>query len=108
VALVKLARAAPRPYRKPVLGDLAKRLVNGAVVCVAAMAFFLVPLGRKTLAEHLAGVLGTGPAREAAAACAGAGRRVVTRAADELKTLRQERHETRPPAPPPRDLEPAD
>jgi len=87
------------------LGDLAKRVVNGAVLCVAAMAFFLVPLGRKTLAEHLAGVLGTGPAREAAAACAGAGRRVVTRATGELKALRQE---PRAPAPASRDLEPAD
>ena len=87
------------------LGDLAKRVVNLVVLCVAAMAFFLVPLGRKTLAEHLAGVLGTGAAREAAAACAGAGRRVVTRAGGELKALRQE---PRPPVPPAHDLEPAD
>ncbi len=89
------------------LGDLAKRVVNAVVLCVAAVTFFLVPLGRKTLAEHLAGMLGTGAAREAAAACADAGRRVVTRAG-ELKGPRQEPKAT-PPAPaPPRDLEPAD
>ena len=88
----------------PVLGDLAKRVVNGVVLCVAAMTFFLVPLGGKTLAEHLAGVLGTQPAREAAAACAGAGRRVVTRAAGELKVRSPEPKA----APAPRVLEPAD
>jgi len=89
-----------------VLGDLAKRVVNGAVLFVAALAFFLVPMGRRTLAQHVAAIVGTHPAREAAAACADAGRRAAARAQEELKGKRKA-----PPAPAATavpDLPPAD
>jgi hypothetical protein len=36
-----------------VLGELAKRAINFVVVVLAAVTFFLVPLGDKTLFQHL-------------------------------------------------------
>jgi hypothetical protein len=83
-----------------VLGDLVKRIVNGAVLFVAVVAFFLVPFGRRTLAQHVAAIVGTAPAREAATACADAGRRVL----GELRPARK----APPPPPPETDLPPAD
>jgi hypothetical protein len=100
----KLARPIPCLTVGEVLGDLAKRVVNGAVLFVAVVAFFLVPFGRRTLAQHAAAIVGTPPAREAATACADAGRRVVERAGDEWRALRK----APPPAPPAPDLPPAD
>lgn len=87
------------------LGEVAKRVVNGAVLFIAAITFFLVPVGRKTLAQHVMAIFGTSPAREAADACADAGRRVAGRASDEWKTARLP---AKPPAAPPPDLPPAD
>ena len=46
------------------LGDLAKRAVNLVVVLLAAVTFFLVPFGRKTLFEHLKAVFSTPEAAE--------------------------------------------
>src|SRR6185312_9396598 len=69
----KLARPAARPTVGAVLGEVAKRVVNGAVLFIAAITFFLVPLGRKTLAQHVMAIFGTEPVREAAGACAEAG-----------------------------------
>jgi hypothetical protein len=46
------------------LGDLAKRAVNLVVVLLAAVTFFLVPFGRKTLFEHLRAVFSTPEAAE--------------------------------------------
>jgi hypothetical protein len=46
------------------LGDLAKRIVNLVVVLLAAVTFFLVPFGRKTLFEHLKAVFSTPEAAE--------------------------------------------
>ena len=46
------------------LGDLAKRIVNLVVVLLAAVTFFLVPFGRKTLFQHLEAVFSTPEAAE--------------------------------------------
>lgn len=46
------------------LGELVKRLVNLVVVALAAVTFFLVPLGDKTLFQHLQAVFGTPAAGE--------------------------------------------
>lgn len=59
------------------LGAIAKRLVNAGVLFLAAVTFFLVPLGRKTAAQHVVAIFGTEPAREAADACADAGRKLA-------------------------------
>lgn len=59
------------------LGEIAKRVVNAGVLFLAAVTFFLVPLGRKTAAQHVVAIFGTGAAHEAADACADAGRRLA-------------------------------
>lgn len=46
------------------LGDLAKRAVNLAVLLLAAVAFFLVPFGRRTLYQHVKAIFTTEPAQE--------------------------------------------
>jgi len=74
-----------------VLGDLVKRAVNVAVVLVAAVTFFLVPVGRKTLLQHLVAIFTTPPARECAAACTDVARRVVERATAEIAAYEEAR-----------------
>lgn len=59
------------------LGELAKRLVNAGVLFLAAVTFFLVPMGDKTPAQHVVEIFGTTPARDAADACRAAGRRIA-------------------------------
>src|SRR5512135_1053609 len=105
--IAKLARRGADPTLGGVIGDLAKRVVNAAVLFIAAFAFFLVPIGRRTMAQHVAAIVSAPPAREAAAACADAGRRVARRAGAEIKALRRG---PKPPPPPnaPVDLAPAD
>ena len=56
------------------LGDLVKRLVNGVVLLLGSLAFFLVPVGSKTSAQHVVAIFSTKPAREAAQAFAHAAR----------------------------------
>jgi hypothetical protein len=80
-----------------VVGELAKRFVNAMVLFLAAVTFFLVPMGRRTLAQHVVAMFGTTPAREAVDACADAGRRMVA-------GILERHDETAPPA----ELEPAD
>jgi hypothetical protein len=46
------------------LGDLAKKVVNLAVVLLAAVTFFLVPFGKHTLFGHLKAVFTTREAGE--------------------------------------------
>jgi hypothetical protein len=60
-----------------VLGEIAKRVVNAGVLFLAAVTFFLVPLGKKTAEQHLVAVAGTSAASEAADAFADAGRKIV-------------------------------
>lgn len=52
--------------------SLFARLFEAAVLALAALAFFKVPLGSKTLFEHAAAVLRTEPAKEAGRAIEGA------------------------------------
>jgi hypothetical protein len=47
-----------------VLGELVKRVINLVVVALAAVTFFLVPLGKKTLFQHLCAVFSTKEASE--------------------------------------------
>jgi hypothetical protein len=67
-----------------VLGDLIKRIFNLAVLGLAALAFFLVPVGRKTPAQHVVAIFRTTPAREAAREFSEAARRVVGQVRAEL------------------------
>ncbi len=46
------------------LGELAKRLINLVVVVLAAITFFLVPLGSKTLYQHMRAIFATPAADE--------------------------------------------
>jgi hypothetical protein len=78
-----------------VLGNLVKRLVNGVVLLLAALTFFLVPIGRKTAAQHTVAIFSTEPAREAFAAFAEAARRAFRRAGSAVAELRSA-HEKRP------------
>ncbi|MGZ3449947.1 MAG: hypothetical protein ACXVEF_10145 [Polyangiales bacterium] len=49
---------------RTVVGDLIKRLVNLVVVALAAVTFFCVPLGNKTLFRHLCAIFSTPAAEE--------------------------------------------
>jgi hypothetical protein len=71
-----------------VVGDFFKRLVNGVVFLLAALTFFIVPIGRKTAAQHSVAIFSTPPAREAASAFAGVARRISAEALVELDKLR--------------------
>lgn len=88
------------------LGEVAKRVVNAVVLLLAAVTFFEVPLGGKTAAQHLVAIFTTAPARRAAGAAAGAGRRIMTN----VKAPRPApKPAAAPAAPPPQEeLEPAD
>lgn len=66
-----------------------KRLFNGGVLLLATLMFFLVPVGRKTPAQHCLAIFTTPPAREAAGALTEAARRAAARASAELTALRQ-------------------
>lgn len=46
------------------LGELAKRVINLVVVVLAAITFFLVPLGSKTLYQHMRAIFATPAADE--------------------------------------------
>lgn len=59
------------------LGNYLKRLVNAAVLGLAALTFFLVPIGRKTAFQHATAIFTSPPAREAGLAVADASRRVA-------------------------------
>lgn len=71
------------------VGDFFKRLVNGVVFLLAALTFFLVPIGRKTAAQHLVAIFSTPPAKEAASAFAHIARRISAEVRAELDKLRQ-------------------
>ncbi len=54
------------------MGEAAKRVVNVVVAILATAAFFAMPVGGKTLAQHTLSILSTPPAREAGRAIASA------------------------------------
>jgi hypothetical protein len=62
-----------------VIGDVLRRLVNGIVVLLAGLAFFLVPVGGKTAAQHAMAIGASKPAREAATAFASAAMAIADR-----------------------------
>jgi len=72
-----------------VLGDLVKRLVNGVVLLLGALAFFLVPVGGKTTAQHLVAIGSTKPAREAAHAFADAAKKIARDVATEVERAKK-------------------
>ena len=71
------------------LGDFVKRGVNGLVLFLAALTFFLVPIGRKTPAQHVVAIFSTEPAHEAAAELAIAARKAFQRAGTAVAELRE-------------------
>ena len=81
---------------RPVLGDFVKRGVNGLVLFLAALTFFLVPIGRKTAAQHVVAILSTEPAHEAAVDLAVAARKAFQRAGSAVSELRQAHAKPRP------------
>jgi hypothetical protein len=72
-----------------VVGDLIKRLFNGMVLLLALLMFFLVPLGKKTGAQHIVAIFSTKPAKEAAQAVSGAARRLTAVVTAELDKIRR-------------------
>lgn len=83
------------------LGNLVKRLLNAAVLGLAGLTFFLVPIGRKTPFQHTVAVFSSPPAREAGASFAEAGRRTATSVQAEVKRLLATGSPDARPAPPP-------
>lgn len=71
------------------VGDLIKRMFNGMVLLLALLMFFLVPLGRKTAAQHMVAIFTTRPAKEAAHAVSASARRLTAVVADELDKIRR-------------------
>lgn len=71
------------------LGDLVKRLVNGVVLLLGSLAFFLVPVGNKTPAQHLVAIFSTRPAKEAAVAFARAGKQLSDQVMAEVERARK-------------------
>jgi hypothetical protein len=85
-----LAHAERPPYaHRRVVGDLIKRFFNGMVFFLAILMFFLVPIGKKTGAQHAAAIFSTKPAHEAAESVADAARRLTVIVADEITKLRR-------------------
>jgi hypothetical protein len=83
-------------YARQVVGDFFKRLVNGVVFLLAALTFFIVPIGKKTAAQHAVAIFSTPPAKEAASAFAGVARRISAEALYQLDKLRNPPRELRP------------
>jgi hypothetical protein len=54
----------PLAWSGAVLGEFAKRVINLVVVVLAAITFFLVPLGSKTLYQHVRAIFATPAADE--------------------------------------------
>ena len=71
------------------MGELIKRFFNGMVFFLAVLTFFLVPLGRKTLAQHTAAIFSTKPAQEAASSIADAARKLSVIVAAEITEIRR-------------------
>ena len=84
------------------LGDLIKRLVNGVVLHLGTLAFFFVPIGGKTSAQHFIAIFSTKPAKEAAVAFARAGREMTAQVMAEVARARKN-----PPTPTDMKIKPA-
>lgn len=64
-----------------------KRVVNAAVLGLAALTFFLFPIGGKTAFQHAVAIFTSPPAREAGASFASAGRRAVAAVRSEVRKV---------------------
>lgn len=69
------------------LGQFLKRSVNAAVLGLAALTFFLVPIGTKTTFQHSVAIFTSPPAHQAGASFAEAGRRAATDVHAEVRKL---------------------
>ena len=67
------------------LGNLAKRAVNLAVLMLAAVAFFLVPFGKRTLYRHLVAVFTTDEAKEMKREVQAKGQQIVEEVKDDVR-----------------------
>jgi hypothetical protein len=81
-----------------VLGNFVKRLVNAAVLGLAAFTFFLVPIGQKTAFQHAVAVFTSPPAREAGAAIADSSRRVADAVQEQVHKVLGDAKPQKPPA----------
>jgi hypothetical protein len=68
-----------------VLGNFVKRSINALVLGLAALTFFLVPIGPKTAFQHSVAIFSSPPARQAGASFAEAGRRATQSAHNEIR-----------------------
>jgi hypothetical protein len=66
------------------LGNLAKRAVELAILFLAAVTFFLVPFGSRTLFQHCKAIFTTEPAAELGREIEKKGREVVTEVKKEV------------------------
>jgi len=66
------------------MGEAVKRSVNALVVVLAGVAFFTVPIGKRTLAGHAVAIFTTGPAKELGTAVESACKGVKKRAEGKL------------------------
>lgn len=69
------------------MGDLFKRVLNTAVFGLAALTYFLVPIGQKTAFQHTIAIFTSPPAREAGTSFAEAGRRAANAVHTEVQKL---------------------
>lgn len=72
------------------IGDLFKRFVNGMVFLLAVITFFLVPIGKKTAAQHAKAIFKTPPAMEAKQSFVEAASKLSAIMAAEIGQLRKE------------------
>lgn len=68
------------------IGNLARRAVELAVLFLAAVTFFLVPFGRRTLFQHLRAVMSTEPAEEMKREVEAKGRMIASELEGQAKT----------------------
>jgi hypothetical protein len=103
LALFRAAVYAARWRERGSVGELIKRFFNGMVFFLAVLTFFLVPLGRKTSAQHVAAIFSTKPAQEAGASVAEAARKLSVIIAAEITEIRRTAElQSRKPQHPPR------
>jgi hypothetical protein len=71
-----------------VLGGLLKRAFNALVLGLAALTFFVVPVGKKTAAQHFIAIFTTKPAKEAGRAISGTAKSVAADVEAKLQKMR--------------------
>ncbi|MBK8252192.1 MAG: hypothetical protein IPK82_05935 [Polyangiaceae bacterium] len=82
------------------VGNVIKRVVNTAVVGLAALTFFLVPIGAKTDFQHSVAIFTSKPAKEAGTAISETSRKVATVIQNELERAARTQPVEKPKPPP--------